>query len=96
MQIAFLFYDGMTALDAIGPHEILCRLPGAKVQRVARKSETVRTDSASLELAAEYSLEDVLHADVLETVNGFSFCRFFGSFEPIFNSKFGGNINFRI
>ena len=31
MQIAFLFYDGMTALDAIGPHEILCRLPGAKV-----------------------------------------------------------------
>ncbi len=27
MQIAFLFYEGMTALDAVGPHEILCRLP---------------------------------------------------------------------
>lgn len=65
MRIAFLFYEGMTALDAIGPHEILCRLPGAKVQRVARKSGTVRTDSASLELVAEYSLEDVFHADVL-------------------------------
>lgn len=65
MQIAFLFYDGMTALDAIGPHEILCRLPGAKVQRVARKAGTVLTDSASLELVAEYSLEDVLHTDVL-------------------------------
>lgn len=65
MQIVFLFYDGMTALDAIGPHEILCRLPGAKVQRVARKSGTVRTDSANLELVAEYSLEDVSHADVL-------------------------------
>jgi putative intracellular protease/amidase len=65
MQIAFLFYDGMTALDAIGPHEILCRLPGAKVQRIARKSGTVRTDSASLELVAEYSLEEVFHADVL-------------------------------
>jgi len=65
MQIVFLFYDGMTALDAIGPHEILCRLPGAKVRRVARKSGTVRTDSASLELVAEYSLEDVFHADVL-------------------------------
>lgn len=65
MQIVFLFYDGMTALDAIGPHEILCRLPGAKVQRVARKSGTVRTDSAGLELVAEHSLTDVSHADVL-------------------------------
>ena len=65
MQIAFLFYDGMTALDAIGPHEILCRLPGAQVQRAARKAGTVRTDSANLELVAEYSLEDVSHADVL-------------------------------
>lgn len=26
MHIAFLFYDEMTALDAVGPHEILCRL----------------------------------------------------------------------
>lgn len=65
MEIVFLFYDGMTALDAIGPHEILCRLPNVKVQRVARKSGTVRTDSANLELVAEYSLEDVVHADVL-------------------------------
>lgn len=65
MQIVFLFYDGMTALDAIGPHEILCRLPDSKVQRVARKAGTVRTDSANLELVAEYSLEDVSHADIL-------------------------------
>ena len=65
IQIVFLFYDGMTALDAIGPHEILCRLPGARVQRVARKSGTVRTDSAGLELTAEYALTGVSHADVL-------------------------------
>lgn len=65
MQIAFLFYDGMTALDAIGPHEILCRLPGAKVQRVARKAGTVRTDSAGLELVADYALADVSYADIL-------------------------------
>lgn len=65
MQIVFLFYDGMTPLDAIGPHEILCRLPGAKVQRVARKSGTVRTGSASLELIAEYSLGDVSRANIL-------------------------------
>jgi putative intracellular protease/amidase len=65
MQIVFLFYDGMTALDAIGPHEILCRLPGAKVQRVARSAGKVCTDSAELTVYAEYSLSDVSHADVL-------------------------------
>ena len=65
MQVVFLFYDGMTALDAIGPHEILCRLPGAEVQRVARKSGAIYTDSAGLQLVAEYSLMDVSHADVL-------------------------------
>ena len=31
---------------------------------------------------------------LLESVCGFSFCRFPGSFEPIFDSFFGGNINF--
>src|SRR3984957_8418070 len=65
MKIVFLFYDGMTALDAIGLHEILCRLPGAKVLRVAKHRRTVCTDSASLTLAAEYGLSDVSDADVL-------------------------------
>ena len=34
--------------------------------------------------------------DDLETVVDLSFCRFFGSFEPIFDSNLGGYINFRI
>ncbi|HSX26525.1 MAG TPA: DJ-1/PfpI family protein [Chlamydiales bacterium] len=65
MQIVFLFYDGMTALDVVGPHEILCRLPGAKVHRVAKRAGEVRTDSAGLLLIAECALADVAHADVL-------------------------------
>lgn len=65
MQIVFLFYDDMSVLDAIGPHEILSWLPGAHVQRVARKPGNIRTDTAGLELIAEYSLTDVSHADVL-------------------------------
>ena len=28
MQIAILLYDQFTALDAIGPNEVLSRLPG--------------------------------------------------------------------
>ncbi len=33
---------------------------------------------------------------LLEAVCELSFCRFSGSFEPIFDSKSGGYINFRI
>ncbi len=64
MEIVFLFYDGMTALDVVGPHEILCRLPGAKVLRVAKYVGPISTDSG-LELAAEYAFSDVSRADVL-------------------------------
>jgi transcriptional regulator GlxA family with amidase domain len=64
MEIVFLLYDGMTALDMVGPHEILCRLPGAKVKRAAKCAGLIRTDSG-LELAAEYALSDILRADVL-------------------------------
>lgn len=64
MQIIFLFYDGMTALDAVGPHEILCRLPGVTVKRVAIKKGKVESDSGLI-LNAEYSISDITHADVL-------------------------------
>lgn len=64
MKIAFLFYDGMTALDAVGPHEIVCRLPNAKVYRVAKTPGEIKTDSG-LSLTAEYGLADVNQVDVL-------------------------------
>lgn len=64
MQIVFLFYDGMTALDAVGPHEILCRLPGAAVKRVAKSSGNIKTDSGLI-LTADYAIADVLKADIL-------------------------------
>lgn len=65
MKIVFLFYEGMTALDAIGPHEILSRLPGASVFRVAERAGPIQTDSSQLILIADYSLADVKNADVV-------------------------------
>lgn len=64
MKIAFLFYEGMTALDAIGPHEILSRLPGAEVFRVAKTTGPVRTDSGLI-LTADYPLSAITQADIL-------------------------------
>jgi transcriptional regulator GlxA family with amidase domain len=64
MEIVFLLYDGMTALDVIGPHEVLCRLPNAVVQRVAKRSGPVKTDSG-VELIADYGFNEVSRADLL-------------------------------
>ena len=64
MHITFLFYEGMTALDAIGPHEILSRLPHVSVKRVALSSGNIRTCS-NLILTADYTLSDVSQTDIL-------------------------------
>lgn len=64
MNIVFLFYDGMTALDAIGPHEILSRIPGASVKRAALRSGKINIDTGLL-MEADYNIADVDHADIL-------------------------------
>src|SRR3990167_9719232 len=68
-QIVFLFYEGMTALDAIGPHEILSRIPGATVKRVSAFPGEIHTCS-ELVLKTEYGLSEVSHADVLVVPGG--------------------------
>lgn len=65
MQIVFLFYEGMTALDAIGPHEILFRLPNVKVLRAAEHAGPIKTKSNNLIVNAEHNLSDISQADVL-------------------------------
>jgi putative intracellular protease/amidase len=57
MNIAILLYDRLTALDAIGPYEVLSRLPGAKVTFVAAEAGPVRTDNGMLTLLAERSFD---------------------------------------
>ena len=48
MNTAILLYDGFTALDAIGPYEVLSRLPGARATFVASEPGPVRTDNGML------------------------------------------------
>ena len=68
--IVFLFYEGMTSLDAIGPHEVLARLPGFEVKRVARRAGLISTDASHLTLLAEHSLEEISRADLLVVPGG--------------------------
>ncbi len=52
MDIAILVYEGFTALDAVGPYEVLSRLPGARTRFVATTAGPVTTDTGVLTLVA--------------------------------------------
>jgi transcriptional regulator GlxA family with amidase domain len=71
MKILFFVFDGITALDAIGPYEVLARLPGAEVTFVAPARGTVRTDNGVLGLVADASIDEVSAADLLVVPGGF-------------------------
>jgi putative intracellular protease/amidase len=65
MRIAILVFDKLTALDAIGPYEVLSRLPEAELRFVAKEPGTVRSDTGALVLEAEHSLSENPDPDVL-------------------------------
>ena len=66
MQLAILLYDRMTALDAIGPYEVL-QAPGLgiDVRFVAREKGMKRTDFGRLGLQADYTLDETPRPDIL-------------------------------
>src|SRR5256885_7375147 len=45
MQIGMLLFPRLTQLDLTGPHEVLARLPGARVELVAKTREPVRSET---------------------------------------------------
>jgi len=59
VKIAIVLYEGFTALDAIGPYEVLRSVPGWEVEFVAQERGEVRTDSGVVGLTADRSLEEV-------------------------------------
>ncbi|HXP99296.1 MAG TPA: DJ-1/PfpI family protein [Solirubrobacteraceae bacterium] len=70
MEIAILIYDRFTALDAVGPYEVLSRLPGAKVTFVAESADLQRTDTRQLALLAEATLEEMPAPDIVLVPGG--------------------------
>ncbi len=70
MQIAILIFEKLTALDAIGPYEVLRSVPGWEVKFVGPAKGLLRTDSGALGLSADYSLEEVEAADIVLVPGG--------------------------
>jgi transcriptional regulator GlxA family with amidase domain len=71
MDIAIPIFDRITALDAIGPYEVLSRLPEAQVKFVAAERGAVRTENRMLSLVADYALDEVQAPEVIVVPGGF-------------------------
>ncbi|PYT02401.1 MAG: glutamine amidotransferase [Acidobacteria bacterium] len=70
MEVAILIFDRLTALDAVGPYEVLRSVPRATVKFVARERGPKRTDAGSLALVADYELGEVTSPDIIVVPGG--------------------------
>lgn len=70
MDIAILLFDRLTALDAVGPYEVLSRLPGATVTFVATEPGPKRTDTGFLALTADAALSDLPRPEIVLVPGG--------------------------
>jgi putative intracellular protease/amidase len=70
MQIAIPLFDRFTALDAVGPYEVLSKLPDTNVAFVAAEPGVVKADTRMLGLAAERSLDDLPAPEVIVVPGG--------------------------
>src|ERR1035437_4571695 len=70
MRIAIPLFDRITALDAVGPYEVLSRLPGAEVHFLAAEPGPKRTENGMLALIADRSLDQLTDPDVVVVPGG--------------------------
>jgi transcriptional regulator GlxA family with amidase domain len=70
MDIAILIYPRFAALDAVGPYEVLSRLPDARVTFVAEHATPQRTDTGQLALVADAPLHELPHPEIVLVPGG--------------------------
>jgi transcriptional regulator GlxA family with amidase domain len=70
LRIAILIFNGLTALDAIGPYEVLSRLPDAELRFVAKEAGLKRTDTGALGVQADLALDELSDPEVVLVPGG--------------------------
>ncbi len=70
MNIAIPIFDRLTALDAVGPYEVLSRIPGATVQFIAHEPGPKRTETKMLALVADVAIDELPHPEVVVVPGG--------------------------
>jgi putative intracellular protease/amidase len=71
VNIAIPIFDRLTALDAVGPYEVLSRIPGATVHFIATEPGPKRTETQMLALVADESLDDLPEPEVIVFPGGY-------------------------
>ncbi|HSF96571.1 MAG TPA: DJ-1/PfpI family protein [Thermohalobaculum sp.] len=69
MRIGLALFPGLCQLDMTGPQEVLVRLPGARVEVVARTREPVRTDRG-LTIVPDVALGEASQYDIFVMPGG--------------------------
>lgn len=70
MQIAIPIFDRFTALDAVGPYQVLSSIPGAEVRFLGPEAGPVSTDNRMLTVLADGRWEDAARPDVVVVPGG--------------------------
>jgi transcriptional regulator GlxA family with amidase domain len=69
-KVAILIFDGLTALDAIGPYDVFRHVPGWEVTFVGIQTGEIRTEDDGLGLVADVGIADLGQTDVLLVPGG--------------------------
>src|ERR1700752_4851778 len=70
VRIAILIFDRFPAPDAIGPSQVLSRLPGAELRMVGTETGPKRTDTGALGIEADLALAELTDPDVVLVPGG--------------------------
>ncbi|MDQ2648216.1 MAG: DJ-1/PfpI family protein [Actinomycetota bacterium] len=70
MQIAFTLYPGFTALDFIGPYQVLSNVPGVEIRLVTAEPGRVTDDMGVLHLEVADGLDAVTSPDIVVVPGG--------------------------
>jgi transcriptional regulator GlxA family with amidase domain len=65
MQIAIPLFPRFTALDGIGPYEVLQRIPGYEITFIGHERGEVRSENGFLGINVDAVFEDMPHPDIV-------------------------------
>jgi len=71
MKIAIVLFEHCTALDAVGPYEVLSRWPGATLHMVGEQRGVVRTDTERLGLHVDTTYAEIPDPDIIMVPGGY-------------------------
>ena len=70
LQIAILLYPGVSALDAVGPWEVLWRVPNTDVRFVGKEEGPVVAEGGALLLGVTHTIEQTISPDLVLVPGG--------------------------